>query len=457
MRYFSLVALALASTVVAIPTPQDSSNTSPQLAYKEEQGVSPIVDCDYFTDCSITQSQTTTALTAAATTGGSDVTTTSTSGTTAAATTTGEPSPSLSNESSSTGSGETGPSTTAEPSSTGTGETQPSNTPENTSTSATSSVQTYPTGLFPSGNPNPSSTETPTPFGLLPCGDAYYDPSKYTCYKNPNPFLCPIIDGVATLQCGDACYNPSLYSCNSGVLITIGQAASTTGEPAPSGTETSSPSTTSDAGTSTSSSSSFASSTATATATSSSDGATSTDGSSVSGDDTSSSSSSNQKRQETIEVVGSSPNYNWYGTDANGDHINSDGSITPKEGAKRLARGADVAEVKDKREETTVVVGSSPNYNWYGTDANGDHINSDGSITPKEGFRRLSRAVNVADTRDKREETTVVVGSSPNYNWYGTDANGDHINSDGTVTPKDGSRKSRRRSRSLGVCGKFKC
>jgi len=56
---------------------------------------------------------------------------------------------------------------------------------------------------------------------LRACGDAYYLPSQYTCYRGD--FLCPVLDGESTLPCGPACYKPELYSCNDGQLV---QAAS---------------------------------------------------------------------------------------------------------------------------------------------------------------------------------------------------------------------------------------
>ncbi|KAJ7339935.1 hypothetical protein DFH08DRAFT_1013557 [Mycena albidolilacea] len=40
---------------------------------------------------------------------------------------------------------------------------------------------------------------------LADCGDARYDPSKYTCFDND--FLCPIDGQVRELRCGDACYS----------------------------------------------------------------------------------------------------------------------------------------------------------------------------------------------------------------------------------------------------------
>lgn len=52
---------------------------------------------------------------------------------------------------------------------------------------------------------------------LKPCGDAYYYPSKYTCYEGD--FLCPVLDGVPTLKCGTACYLASMYSCANDELV----------------------------------------------------------------------------------------------------------------------------------------------------------------------------------------------------------------------------------------------
>ncbi len=51
---------------------------------------------------------------------------------------------------------------------------------------------------------------------LQPCGDAYFYPSKYTCYGS---FLCPVEDGVPLLRCGDACYLPSMYGCSNNQLV----------------------------------------------------------------------------------------------------------------------------------------------------------------------------------------------------------------------------------------------
>jgi hypothetical protein len=52
---------------------------------------------------------------------------------------------------------------------------------------------------------------------LLPCNDAYYLPSQYTCYDGD--FLCPVLDGEPTLRCGPACYRPEMYGCSDGELI----------------------------------------------------------------------------------------------------------------------------------------------------------------------------------------------------------------------------------------------
>ncbi|MCJ1236353.1 hypothetical protein MMC14_004334 [Varicellaria rhodocarpa] len=47
---------------------------------------------------------------------------------------------------------------------------------------------------------------------LDPCGAAFYDPTKYTCYAGN--FLCPILAGKKpTFPCGQDCYLPSSYSC----------------------------------------------------------------------------------------------------------------------------------------------------------------------------------------------------------------------------------------------------
>lgn len=52
---------------------------------------------------------------------------------------------------------------------------------------------------------------------LKPCGDAYYYPSKYTCYDTD--FLCPVLSEGPTLRCGPDCYLPSMYSCDNGHLV----------------------------------------------------------------------------------------------------------------------------------------------------------------------------------------------------------------------------------------------
>lgn len=52
---------------------------------------------------------------------------------------------------------------------------------------------------------------------LKACGDAYYYPSRYTCYDGD--FLCPILDNGPTLRCGPDCYLPSMYSCSDGHLV----------------------------------------------------------------------------------------------------------------------------------------------------------------------------------------------------------------------------------------------
>ncbi|KAJ7851232.1 hypothetical protein B0H14DRAFT_2761964 [Mycena olivaceomarginata] len=52
---------------------------------------------------------------------------------------------------------------------------------------------------------------------LAACGDARYDPSKYTCFDND--FLCPIDGQVRELRCGDACYSPGRFSCSNTTLV----------------------------------------------------------------------------------------------------------------------------------------------------------------------------------------------------------------------------------------------
>ncbi|KAE8447211.1 hypothetical protein EG329_011042 [Mollisiaceae sp. DMI_Dod_QoI] len=52
---------------------------------------------------------------------------------------------------------------------------------------------------------------------LRACGEAYYHPSKYTCYDTN--FLCPVLSGQPTVKCGEDCYLPSMYSCTNNHLV----------------------------------------------------------------------------------------------------------------------------------------------------------------------------------------------------------------------------------------------
>ncbi|KAL8876690.1 MAG: hypothetical protein Q9198_005157, partial [Flavoplaca austrocitrina] len=158
MRYSSVVALALASAVVALPTPQDASTQDPSLAPQDSGSVSN----------------------------------------------------STSSSSDFSSSGEIagdffdmGPTTESGTPATGT---------------ETETEPTAPESDGASGSPPADGTSTTPAEGLEPCGEAFYSPEQYTCYDT---FLCPIIDGTATLQCGDACYLESLYTCVDDVLQTL--------------------------------------------------------------------------------------------------------------------------------------------------------------------------------------------------------------------------------------------
>ncbi|MCJ1478326.1 hypothetical protein MMC13_007004 [Lambiella insularis] len=52
---------------------------------------------------------------------------------------------------------------------------------------------------------------------LLPCADAFYYASRYTCYDST--FLCPVLNGTPTLRCGEDCFLPDMYSCAGGHLV----------------------------------------------------------------------------------------------------------------------------------------------------------------------------------------------------------------------------------------------
>ncbi|GAB7358057.1 hypothetical protein MBLNU230_g0219t1 [Neophaeotheca triangularis] len=56
------------------------------------------------------------------------------------------------------------------------------------------------------------SVLAPSSYALEACGEALYQPLKYTCYDGD--FLCPVLEGEPTLRCGPDCYLPSEYSCN---------------------------------------------------------------------------------------------------------------------------------------------------------------------------------------------------------------------------------------------------
>ncbi|KAI7475304.1 hypothetical protein KC357_g4958 [Hortaea werneckii] len=79
-----------------------------------------------------------------------------------------------------------------------------------------------------------SAASTSTDSSLVACGDAYYLPTRYTCYDGD--FLCPIHDGEPTLRCGDACYNPRQYSCTHAKLTSVSTEAPSTAPNISSGT-----------------------------------------------------------------------------------------------------------------------------------------------------------------------------------------------------------------------------
>ncbi|KAJ7192634.1 carbohydrate binding-domain-containing protein [Mycena pura] len=70
------------------------------------------------------------------------------------------------------------------------------------------------------------------PGTLLACDDQQFDPSQYVCYDGE--FLCPFVcrDGLRscltgvsnrnpTLRCGDACYDPAKFSCTNDTLASL--------------------------------------------------------------------------------------------------------------------------------------------------------------------------------------------------------------------------------------------
>ncbi|RFU24505.1 hypothetical protein B7463_g11833, partial [Scytalidium lignicola] len=76
---------------------------------------------------------------------------------------------------------------------------------------------------------------------LLPCGEAFYYMSKYTCYDGN--FLCPVLNDEPTLRCGPDCYLPEMYSCSNGHLVypPVSTATSTAPVSTPSSTNSTSP------------------------------------------------------------------------------------------------------------------------------------------------------------------------------------------------------------------------
>ncbi|KAL8993917.1 MAG: hypothetical protein Q9169_005991 [Polycauliona sp. 2 TL-2023] len=161
MRYSSLVALALASTVAALPTPQDESATQ-DLGTTSQDGASPIG-----------------------------------SGTPSDSSASGD----IANDFFDMG-----------------GEADTASTTEEIETETEDTDSSLTTGASGNGTSSSPGVSTTPADGLQPCGEAFYSPDMYTCYGT---FLCPIVDGTATLQCGDACYLESLYTCANNVLQSL--------------------------------------------------------------------------------------------------------------------------------------------------------------------------------------------------------------------------------------------
>lgn len=65
---------------------------------------------------------------------------------------------------------------------------------------------------------------------LLPCANAFYYASRYTCYNST--FLCPILNGTPTLRCGQDCFLPDMYSCTGGHLVYPPVSSSSSAAPA---------------------------------------------------------------------------------------------------------------------------------------------------------------------------------------------------------------------------------
>ncbi|KAI4096788.1 MAG: hypothetical protein L6R37_006912 [Teloschistes peruensis] len=204
MRYsISLIALALASAVFALPTPKDSSSddsgfTRGDTTSGDDSDSSSSADSDITTSSSgLGDSSTTSSVY------GSYPTTT-------------------------TGSYQTTSSSGSLPTFTP----SPTATPVNTASSvdtatATGTGAAAPTSTSASTSNSTSSTTT----NLLPCGSAQYDPLAYNCFDAS--FLCPIIAGHATFRCADACYLPDLYVCTDNQLSAASVTA--TGQTFPTG------------------------------------------------------------------------------------------------------------------------------------------------------------------------------------------------------------------------------
>ncbi|KAI4090572.1 MAG: hypothetical protein LQ344_004619 [Seirophora lacunosa] len=211
MRYSPIIALALASAVVALPAPQDSTTD-----LSSSSGTEPAGD-------------TTSGSTGDLSSGGAEVANGTADTFPQLFPTGGESFPAA-------GTGNSfGPSSTAGSTPTTTNDVIFSPTSESTPAPTGDSTPTTTTGPV---SELPSSSGSPDASGLLACGSAFYSPNLYTCYSG---FLCPILDGTPTRQCGDACYLESLYSCNAGVLVSLSQAAAAGSEDSASDTTASGP------------------------------------------------------------------------------------------------------------------------------------------------------------------------------------------------------------------------
>ncbi|KAL8636438.1 MAG: hypothetical protein Q9228_006162 [Teloschistes exilis] len=208
MRHsISLVALALASAVFALPTPKDSSSddsgfTRGDTTSGDDSDSSSSADSDITTSSSGLGDSSTTSSSY-----GSYPTTTA------------------------TGSYQTTSSSGSLPTFTP----SPTATPVNTLSpvdTATATATATGTAAFPtSTSASTSNSTSTTTTNLLACGSAQYDPLAYNCFDAS--FLCPIIAGHATFRCADACYLPDLYVCTDNQLSAASVTA--TGQTFPTG------------------------------------------------------------------------------------------------------------------------------------------------------------------------------------------------------------------------------